>query len=69
MTKNLIIFIDSLPFNILPQTSFLNQMTERWSIQPGFGYSINLHAELFAGLLPDDIGYFGEWMYDPPASW
>ena len=68
MTKNLIIFIDSLPFNILPQTSFLNQMPEKWSIQPGFGYSINLHAELFAGLLPDDIGYFGEWMYDPPAS-
>ena len=68
MTKTLIIFIDSLPFNLLPQTSFFESLPEKWAIQPGFGYSINLHAELFAGLLPDDVGYFGEWMCDPSSS-
>jgi hypothetical protein len=41
---------------------------EKWPIEPGFGYSVNLHAELFAGLLPDDVGYFGEWMYHPQKS-
>ena len=65
MTNTLIIFVDSLPFLLLPRLPFLSEASEAWSIRPGFGYSVNIHAELFAGLLPDDIGYFGEWMYNP----
>ena len=68
MSHTLIIFIDSLPFALLKKTPFLNGIQEKWGIEPGFGYSVNIHAELFAGLLPDDIGYFGEWMYDPKNS-
>ncbi len=68
MSPVLIIFIDSLPFALLNKTPFLNSINEKWNIEPGFGYSVNIHAELFAGLLPDDIGYFGEWIYDPPRS-
>ncbi|MCP4360826.1 MAG: hypothetical protein GY796_22695 [Chloroflexi bacterium] len=68
MSQILIIFIDSLPFVLLDKTPFLNSILEKWGIEPGFGYSVNIHAELFAGLLPDDIGYFGEWMHDPPRS-
>lgn len=68
MSQVLIIFIDSLPFVLLNKTPFLNSLPEKWGIEPGFGYSVNIHAELFAGLLPDDIGYFGEWMHDPANS-
>jgi hypothetical protein len=64
----LIIFVDSLPYPLLPRMPRLDAVAEKWSIIPGFGYSVNIHAELFAGLLPDDVGYFGEWMYNPPES-
>lgn len=68
MSNVLIVFVDSLPYRLLPRMPNLNAVEEKWSIIPGFGYSVNIHAELFAGLLPDDVGYFGEWMYNPPAS-
>lgn len=68
MNETLIIFVDSLPYNLLPQTSFLNTIQEKWAIEPGFGYSVNIHAELFAGLLPDDVGFFGEWLYNPAKA-
>ncbi len=64
----LILFVDSMPFALLPRTEWMRQAPEAWSIRPGFGYSVNIHAEMFAGLLPDDVGYFGEWTYDPPRS-
>ena len=68
MNDVLIVFVDSLPFHVLSRIPFLNSAPEVWSINPGFGYSVNIHAELFAGLLPDDVGYFGEWAYDPEKS-
>ncbi|HRQ36679.1 MAG TPA: alkaline phosphatase family protein [Chloroflexota bacterium] len=68
MTETLIIFVDSLPYNLLHHTSFLNNVSEKWAIEPGFGYSVNIHAELFAGLLPDDVGFFGEWLYNPAEA-
>ena len=68
MPQVLIIFIDSLPFVLLNKTPFLHSLDEKWGIEPGFGYSVNIHAEMFAGILPDELGYFGEWMYDPKNS-
>jgi hypothetical protein len=68
MSETLLIFIDSLPFAMIPRMPFLSSLTERWSVRPGFGYSVNIHAELFAGLLPDDVGYFGEWMINPQKA-
>ena len=68
MTETLIIFVDSLPYNLLPQTTFLNTFQEKWAIEPGFGYSVNIHAEMFAGMSPDKVGFFGEWLYDPDRA-
>lgn len=68
MPNTLIIFVDSLPYPLLPRLPKLHAVQEKWPIVPGFGYSVNIHAEMFAGLLPDDVGYFGEWQYNPPAS-
>lgn len=68
MSNVLIIFVDSLPYALLSRVPKLYAAQEQWSVVPGFGYSVNIHAEMFGGLLPDDVGYFGEWQYNPPAS-
>lgn len=68
MTEILVLFIDSLPFFKRHEMRKLALFTEQWPIDPGFGYSINIHAELFAGTRPDELGYFGEWTYDPENS-
>ncbi|MBN1875654.1 MAG: alkaline phosphatase family protein [Anaerolineae bacterium] len=68
MSNVLIIFVDSFPYQLLSCVTHLNSATEKWPIIPGFGYSVNIHAEMFGGLLPDDVGYFGEWQYNPLAS-
>ena len=68
MNDVLIIFVDSLPYHILSKMPYLSKTPEIWSINPGFGYSVNIHAELFAGLLPDDVGNIAEWTYDPEES-
>jgi hypothetical protein len=61
----LVIFVDALPFDDLHRLPRLAKWPWQARLTPGFGYSINLHAELFAGLTPDDVGFFGEWAYDP----
>lgn len=60
----LIIFVDGFPYRYLEQTNFLKSISTQYKITPSFGYSVNLHAELFAGLRPDDVGYFGEWNFN-----
>lgn len=60
----LIIFVDALPFDDLAQMPRLAAWPWQARLKPGFGYSINLHAELFAGLTPDAVGFFGEWTVD-----
>jgi len=62
MSECLIIFIDGLPFFYMERMPHLSRLPERYEITPGFGYSVNIHAELFGGYTPDEIGYFGEWM-------
>jgi hypothetical protein len=63
MNKCLIIFIDSLPYSIALQMSMAKQFVTQLPLTPGFGYSINIQAELFAGKMPDELGYFSEWSY------
>ena len=64
----LVIFIDALPLNRANNiVSRLAAETYSKSI-PGVGYSINVKAELFAGLKPDDVGYFCEWNYNPESN-
>jgi len=70
-TPILVIFIDALPYDrAINIVNTLQSSTYKKSV-PGVGYSINVKAEMFAGLKPDDVGYFCEWNYDPNnnASW
>ncbi|MCB0217777.1 MAG: alkaline phosphatase family protein [Caldilineae bacterium] len=60
----LILFVDALPFDDLGQLPGLNGWAWKARLRPGFGYSINLHPELFCGLDPDRVGFFGEWALD-----
>lgn len=61
----LVIFIDALPYNRgINIVNKLNSTVYSRTV-PGIGYSINVKAELFAGLNPDEVGYFCEWNYDP----
>lgn len=64
----LIIFVDALPFDDLGRMPRLAAWPWQARLRPGFGYSINLHAELFAGLTPDAVGFFGEWALDPDRA-
>lgn len=60
----LIVFVDALPFDDLARMPRLAAWPWQARLRPGFGYSINLHPELFAGLDPDAVGFFGEWALD-----
>jgi hypothetical protein len=66
--KNLIIFIDSLPYFDVGRMKFLSQFKGCIrKVLPGFGYSINVKAEIFGGYVPDSVGYLNEWTYNPHA--
>ena len=61
---NLIIFIDGFPYRYLEKTGFLESLTYKKPMRPGFGLSVNLKPELFAGLSADQVGFFCEWGYN-----
>jgi hypothetical protein len=65
---SLIVFIDCLPFSCLPE-GFLAELPGRAAVRPGFGYSVNQVAELFAGMTPDDLGYLNIFNYRPGNAW
>jgi hypothetical protein len=68
MRDILVIFIDSLPFVRLSDCPFLRGAGSVHRVIPGMGYSVNIQAELFSGCYPDEVGFFGEWQYDPAGS-
>lgn len=62
-TPILVIFVDAYPYaDSEPLAKKLNAITYK-KVTPGVGYSINVKAEIFAKLKPDDVGYFCEWVY------
>jgi predicted AlkP superfamily pyrophosphatase or phosphodiesterase len=66
--KSVIIFIDSLAYSCIGQTEFLSSWKGNIAkVKPGFGYSINVKAEIFGGYSPDDLGYLNEWTYQPDS--
>jgi hypothetical protein len=67
MRPSLIIFIDCFPASA--GASFLTALRGRSCIRPGFGYSVNIVAELFAGTTPDELGYFNIFSYNPDNRW
>lgn len=64
----LIVFIDCFPRDSLAD-DFLPMLAGRASIHPGFGYSVNIVAELFSGKSPDELGYFNIFAYNPRSPW
>lgn len=62
-TPILVIFVDAYPYaDSEALAKKLNAITYK-KVTPGIGYSINVKAEIFAKLKPDDVGYFCEWVY------
>lgn len=55
----LIVFIDALPAS----KNFEISRLETSKLVPNLGYSVNLHNELFNGKTPDEMGFFGEYLY------
>jgi len=71
MRPALVIFVDSLPYEIAIQHHlFKDQGIELSHLIPGLGFSINLYSEMFCGKTPDDLGFFNEWsLQTSPQSW
>jgi len=69
MAHSLFVFIDGLPYDVVEETGFLAHLCPyRYKVTPGFGYSVNIHAEMFCGRTPDEVGYLNEWAFDPENS-
>ena len=68
MNSYLVIFIDGFPYELIEKMDSFNRFSYRCALTPGIGYSINIHAEIFAGLSPDQIGFFNTWSFDPTNS-
>jgi hypothetical protein len=68
MRPSLIVFIDCFPRDVAGDW-FLPELPGRSAVRPGFGYSVNIVAELFAGTTPDDLGYFNLFQYEPENRW
>jgi len=60
----LIIFVDALPSS----KKFRIEKLQTASLTPNLGYSVNLHNEIFNGKTPDEMGFFGEYIYTPDPS-
>lgn len=67
MTDLAIIFIDALPHSQVDRLSVGPEISFR-PMRSGVGYSVNAKAELFAGLLPDDLGLLNEYSMVNAAS-
>lgn len=59
-TPLVILFVDALPAD-----AFARVGAGQWDVSapmmPGLGYSLNVKAEMFAGLTPDELGVFNEY--------
>ena len=68
MNNYLIIFIDGFPYELLQKIDSLNKFPYKCVLAPGIGYSVNIHAEIFAGLSADQIGFLNTWKFEPESS-
>ena len=58
MVRDLLIFIDALPYGCLSEAPFLSSFPFAARVVPGLGYSINIKAEIFGGYRPAEAGFF-----------
>lgn len=68
MNNYLIIFIDGFSYELLEKSDFMDKFAFRSALTPGIGYSVNIHAEIFAGLSADQVNFFNTWKFDPADS-
>ena len=68
LRRALIVFIDGLPHYELARAATLRRFPVACALQPPFGYSPNIYAELYAGLTADAVGFFNEWTRDAAAE-
>ncbi len=68
MNNCLIIFIDGFPHELRGKVDFIDRFSYRSALTPGIGYSVNIHAEIFAGLRADEIGFLNTWKFTPASS-
>ena len=59
----LVIFIDAMPFYEGASLAERLNAKSYKKVTPGIGYSINVKTEIFAGIGPDEVGYFCEWVF------
>ena len=68
MTRRIaVVFIDSLPPDAAERLAVPG--AEWRPMRAGLGYSVNAKAELFAGLVPDDLGLLNEYSLVGEPSW
>src|SRR5687768_8015683 len=67
MRPSLIVFIDCFPARFA--RGFLPALAGRASMHPGFGYSVNIMAEMFAGKTPDDLQTFNIFNLNLRSTW
>ena len=60
----LVIFIDALPAS----KNFELKGLKSQKLIPNLGYSVNLHNEIFNGKTPDQMGFFGEYLFSENPS-
>ncbi|MAF64114.1 MAG: alkaline phosphatase family protein [Planctomycetota bacterium] len=69
MSDRVLVFIDALPYGECERVrEAVGALRFARPVQPGFGYSVNVKSELFAGLSPDDAGFLNEWTHRPDAG-
>ena len=60
----LIIFVDAFPAVFSDKLPLLDKYFNKGSMAPRLGYSVNLHAEIFSGKTPLELGYLGEFAWN-----
>ena len=65
MLKSLTVFVDAYPYQVFKQSEVTRLLSNVASVTPGLGYSVSCQAELFSGHLPDDLGAWCEYSYEP----
>jgi len=69
LNDRVLIFVDALPWAERERiAAALPAMSWARPVQPGFGYSVNVKSELFAGQRPDEAGFLNEWTHRPGAG-
>ena len=56
----IIFFIDGYPYYLIDKIKSYNLFKSYSVMKPSYGYSVNLHYELFQGIGPDKLGFFGD---------